>query len=531
MTNRLRPAVLVACALCSLAVGCATGGTPVSLTQWSWGRSLSFGRGEDSPPSFGEDSDAASTDEKPADAQSPKEPRRLFGWGSSPKHDEDFYSNQPSHGPDEVPQLSNRKPARPAHWYDRFQPSSKGLSPEQKEAQQRQRQQQFDHAEQLFQQERYDEAIAELKPLSRKPKTLWQQLSLISSELDYREDHDRIREDAMFLLAESYVKTERFTEAKRHYEALLKEYPSTRHLNVATRRLFGIARTWLGFPEFVTSNDVTPVNLENPRATKMPPKQKPPHSAVLIPNFFDKTRPTFDTPGEALQALKAIWMYDPRGPLADDAIMLTASHYLRLGNYEEADRYFSMLREEYPNSPHLQTAFVLGSHVKLMSYQGAAYDEKQLEDARQLKESTLRLFPNLPEKERIQGELARIDEARAQRLWELVQLYGRKEMPKAQIIYAQDLLNAFPNSRYAPQARELLAKLQTAPDHSPSIGTRVLDSLPRLRRTPQTPQGMEVDSSGSARLNDDLPDASRGVVGEDDPLMPHNQPQIGGSQR
>jgi tetratricopeptide (TPR) repeat protein len=223
-------------------------------------------------------------------------------------------------------------------------------------------------------------------------------------------------------------------------------------------------------------------------------------------------------------------MYDPRGPLADDAIMLTASHYLRLGNYEEADRFFSMLREEYPNSPHLQASFILGSHVKLMSYQGAAYDEKQLEEARQLKESALRLFPNLPEKERIQAELARIEEARAQRLWELVQLYGRKEMPKAQIIYAQDLINTYPKSRYAPQARELLAQLQAAPNDPPSIGTRVLNSLPRLRRAPATQHGIEVDSSGSARLNDDLPDASPGVPGEDNPQMPRNQPQIGGGR-
>jgi len=51
---------------------------------------------------------------------------------------------------------------------------------------------------------------------------------------------------------------------------------------------------------------------------------------------------------------------------------------------------------------------------------------KQLEDARQLKESTLRLVTNLPERERLKDELAKIEEARAQRLWELVQLYRRK---------------------------------------------------------------------------------------------------------
>ena len=196
-------------------------------------------------------------------------------------------------------------------------------------------------------------------------------------------------------------------------------------------------------------------------------------------------------------------MYDPRGPLADDAIMMTASHYVRVGNFSEADRFFSMLREEYPNSPHLQTSFVLGSHVKLMSYQGASYDVKQLEDARQLKESTLRLFPNLPEKDRLKDELAEIEEARAQRLWELVELYGRKRKPKAQIVYAEELLQTYPKSSYAPQARELLAKLHAPILEKPPLGTRVLDSLPRLRKPPD--ERMDVDTSARARVKNDRP--------------------------
>ena len=57
-----------------------------------------------------------------------------------------------------------------------------------------------------------------------------------------------------------------YKTAKEHYEALLKDYPSTRHLNVATRRLFVIGKTWLGMPEFATTNDVTPVNVEDQKS-------------------------------------------------------------------------------------------------------------------------------------------------------------------------------------------------------------------------------------------------------------------------
>jgi outer membrane protein assembly factor BamD (BamD/ComL family) len=507
-TAAVRSAACLTLALCASLVGCATSGSPISLTQWSWGRSLDLSKNKNQPPSFDPQSDSDVTVVDPGDKADPKEPRRLFGLGRDKKSEEDFKDNRTHHDREIIPKIAKRNEAQESHWYDSFRPSRNSKPLVIDEAEQRRQQQIYDEAERLYQDARYAEASKLLKPLTKKKQSLFQKMRFWYAEPEHREDHNRVREDSMFLLAESYFKEERLNDAKGYYEVLLKEYPSTRHLNAATRRLFSIGRTWLGMPEFATSSDVTPVNLEDPRSTKIPKKQKPPHSAILVPNFFDKKRPAFDTPGEALNALKSIWMYDPRGPLADDAIMLTASHYLRVGNYQEADRFFSMLREEYPNSPHLQTSFVLGSHVKLMSYQGAGYDDKQLEDARQLKASTLRLFPDLPEKDRLQDELKRIEEARAQRLWELVQLYGRKDKPKAQIIYAEELLEEYPKSNYAPKAREVLAKLKAPVVEKPSLGTRVLNGLPRLRKPSPDDMGEEdVDTTGSSHLNDDPPDA------------------------
>ena len=490
-----------------MVTGCATSSSPISLTQWSWGRSLNLARDKDEAPSFDEGDDADVTVVDPKESakkpSEPKEPRRLFGFGGSRKSEDEIKSDRTHHDRNVVPKIERGEVADNRHWYDRFTPSRSSKPVVHDEAEQRRQREIYDEAERLYQDQHYAEAVKLLKPLTKKKQSFLQRARFWSVDPEYREDHNRVREDSMYLLAETYFKQERFSDAKGYYEVLLKEYPSTRHLNTSTKRLFAISRTWLGFPEFATSSDLTPVNLENPRATQVPKKQKPPHSAVLVPNLTDKSRPAFDTPGHALDGLKAIWMYDPRGPLADDAIMMTASHYYRVGNYQESDRYFSMLREEYPNSPHLQTSFVLGSHVKLMSYQGASYDEKQLEDARQLKASTLRLFPNLPEKDRLKDELVKIEEARAQRLWELVELYGRKKKPQAQIIYADELLQTYPKSSYAPQAREVLAKLRAPAVEKPSIGTRVLDSLPRLRKPPD--EGVDVDTSARARVDQRLP--------------------------
>jgi hypothetical protein len=176
----------------------------------------------------------------------------------------------------------------------------------------------------------------------------------------------------------------------------------------------------------------------------------------LVPNFTDRRRPVFDTQGNALVALKSIWTNDPTGPLADDALMLTASWYARTGNFLEADRHFTLLRETFPNSPHVQKAFELGAHCKLMSYQGSIYDDKALRDAKLLKEATLRLYPETTNRERMESELRKIEHSEADRYWKLVNYYEGKRLKRSAAIYCHLLLTDYPKSPHADAARKKL---------------------------------------------------------------------------
>ena len=269
-----------------------------------------------------------------------------------------------------------------------------------------------------------------------------------------------IREDALFMQAEAAYKQDHHAKAHDIYAVLLKEYPSTRHLDVVSERLFKIGRIWLDFPEVAKLGEVQQVNYDDPKH-KLPPEEpvKKSGKPVYIPNFTDKSEPLFDTAGNGVAALQAIWMNDPTGPLADDAMMLVASHHARKGNFVEADRFFQMLRETFPNSPHLQEAFLLGSHVKLMSYQGAEYEGKTLREARLLKESTLRLYPDIEDKERLKQELVQIDVAEAARDWEQVELWLRKGNKRAATACAHTLMDRFPKSIYAQMSRDKLEAL------------------------------------------------------------------------
>ena len=272
-----------------------------------------------------------------------------------------------------------------------------------------------------------------------------------------------IREDALFMQAEAAFQQDHYSKAHDVYATLLKEYPSSRHLDVVSERLFKIGRLWLDFPEVAKLDEIQQVNFEDPKR-KLPAEEapKPNKTPVFVPNLSNKERPLFDTPGNGVAALQAIWMNDPTGPLADDAMMLVASHHARQGNYIEADRYFRMLRETFPNSPHLKDAFLIGSHVKLMSYQGADYDGKTLNDAQLLKESTLRLYPNIGEADRLKDELAKIESAKAEVLWKQVELWLRKGNKRAAAVMCHQLISTFPKSAQAEKAQAKLESLGPA---------------------------------------------------------------------
>lgn len=295
----------------------------------------------------------------------------------------------------------------------------------------------------LYKEEKYQEAQAAFKKVAKKFKK------------------SEIREDALFMQAEAAWRQDNYSKAHDVYAILLKEYPSTRHLNVVSERLFKIGRLWLDFPEVAKLGEIQQVNFDDPK--KRLPSEEPPKVPksvpLFVPNFTNKKEPLFDTPGNGVAALSAVWMNDPSGSLADDAMMLVASYHARRGNYIEADRFYQMLRETFPRSSHVQNAFLLGSHVKLMSYQGPDYESRTLEESQKLKESTLRLYPNIAEKDRLQAELARIEDSKALVVWSQAEFWLRKGNKRAAAIYCHQVIETFPKSPYAKQARAKLVEL------------------------------------------------------------------------
>jgi len=303
---------------------------------------------------------------------------------------------------------------------------------------------------------------------------------------------DPIEEDALFMKAECQFEQTRFAKAQDSYDDLLNRYPSTRHLDAVSRRYFQIARIWLGFPEKAEETGDAQVVSDSTEEEVEDFANVDSFYIPIVPNFLDKSRPAFDTRGRALQALRSVWLHDATGPLADDALMVSASFHLRTQDFEESARLYKLLREQYPESPHFRDAFLLGSHVTLASYQGSNYDGQNLSEAIELKEAALRIFPDLTEEERnrLGSELGKMHDAEVARIWDRVEYFQAKQAPESVAVYCKILINRFPDTEYAERGRKIL-------EYQAHTRQRRMLSLPQMATKPTEPAPPETGEAAA----------------------------------
>lgn len=282
----------------------------------------------------------------------------------------------------------------------------------------------YAEGEALFRQRKFDEAAAKFKYASKR----WP-----DSELE---------EDALYMLAESYFFADRYSNACDTYVNLMKKYENSRYLDQVVPRQFAIARYWE----------------QHDRAE---------HHWVVTPNFTDKTRPWFDTRGNALAAYETVHLNDPTGPLADDSLMAKANSHFLNNEFDDADTYYTMLRDSYPQSDHQAAAHLLGVRAKMRKYQGAAYDGAPLGEAKELIEQVNTQFPHelAEEKTRLREADRAIRTQLAQRDYEMGEYYAGTRHYRAARHYYNRVIKDYPETRFAQAAEHRLEQYKDRPDN------------------------------------------------------------------
>jgi TolA-binding protein len=329
---------------------------------------------------------------------------------------------------------------------------SVGLGPDQQQAQA-----DFDAGEDLFRREKYSQAADAFKKAAK----AW--------------PDSTIEQDAMFKLAESYFFAKKYSKASNAYEALIRKYSNSPHLDKCITRQFAIARYWEQYAEYS------------------------PHWP-MTPNLFDNTRPLFDTVGRAMKNYENIRIDDPTGPLADDAIMAMGNSYFLRERYYDSDEQYELLRKEYPRSDHQFEAHILGLQSKLRKYQGASYDDTPLQEAKLLvKQLKIQFSGKLKsqQREELVDIEARLTKELATREFNMAKHYdGLKEYGSARFYYAEVLKN-YPQTPLADESRTRLASIGGLPERPTSTLDPVLNLMPESAERRAIAQ---VPMTGETRL-------------------------------
>lgn len=309
--------------------------------------------------------------------------------------------------------------------------------------------------EQLFRDKNYDDAAKEFKTAYKR----WPDSAL--------------EEDAMFMLGESYFFADRYDKASDTFVNLMKKYENSRHLDKVTTRQFAIAHYWVD------------IQRTNPYP-------------FLMPNFFEETRPWFDTAGNGLAVYESVWINDPTGPLSDDAVIATANEHFVNDRFEDADSYYTQLRRDYPKSEHQWPAHLLGLRSKLGKYQGPRYDDTPLQEAQDLVEQTLARYPEMEndERERLLKTRTTIVAQKAERNWNMGEYYAKRDYNRAAKYYWALVVEEAPETRFAEMARERLDARKAEPDLPENHFQWLVDAFPEPRQR-GLPDGSD---SGTARL-------------------------------
>ncbi|MDR0391084.1 MAG: hypothetical protein LBH59_04185 [Planctomycetaceae bacterium] len=258
-----------------------------------------------------------------------------------------------------------------------------------------------------------------------------------------------VEEDAWNLAGEAYFFGGNYYYAFNAYQNLMVRYKHSKHIDQTTRRLFAIARYW--------------------EATDQ-------QNRVMLVNFTETSLPYYDTFGYAGKAYETIFINDPNNPLADDAVMALASAHLARGkyegdtSYERAAFYYKYLTENYPLSEHFDKARKGELLARSEAYMGAEYNQKTLDAAQELAEMINRSQTPVPfqsdeeEANAITNISEQIVTKNAEREWVVGQYYDAKRYYGSARLFYQKLIDKYPQTSYAEQARKRLEQIKNKPD-------------------------------------------------------------------
>ena len=257
-----------------------------------------------------------------------------------------------------------------------------------------------------------------------------------------------VLEEALYYDAECLYRQRHFPKARDTYAKLLQAFPSSRFRGEAVNRQFEIAQHWL------QDTKAEMKDWEDYRDGKR---------WLVVPNLmnFEPEKPTFDEEGFALKSFQAIYLQDPVGPQADQALYLAGGINFFRERYDDADTYYSLLVENYPRSTLTPQALELAIQSKINQVAGPEHDGRKLTEARRMIDTALRSYPELRDKEDfLQRTLYQINEQQAAKDFAAAEFYRRTEHPGAAYVSYEVVRRRYAGTPWAEKALQRMQEIR-----------------------------------------------------------------------
>ncbi len=260
-----------------------------------------------------------------------------------------------------------------------------------------------------------------------------------------------LEENALFFEGESYFFADRYVQANRAYEKLIANYSGSRHLDQAELRRYSVAVYWLE----VADN-------------------------TSVPSFTDPKRPKTNVAAEARRVLHRIRIDDPSGKLAGDATLALGKAFMKANRFYEAADTFEDLRNNYPGSKHLFTAYMLELEARLNGYQGKDYDDTPLRKADDLMKQIVRLFPKESEGQLpyLEKQASLIQQQIAERDYSMGQYFEGRGENRAAGIYYKKIADKYQETELGETINERIESVAALPPKPKQVGKWLVDAFP-----------------------------------------------------
>jgi outer membrane assembly lipoprotein YfiO len=228
-------------------------------------------------------------------------------------------------------------------------------------------------------------------------------------------------EEAMLLAGQAELDAGRYHQAYERFEEMLDRYPNGRFLERALSREMDVANAFLAGKKRIVG-----------KVFRLPARD------------------------EGLDILRRIAEHAPGSLVAESAMLRIGEYHYERGEYAESAEAYDEFLQLFPRSGRVPHAMLQGARAMFASFKGVAYDETPLIEAEQRYKVILDQYPAAGRKAKAQQVLGQIAELRAQRAFETAKFYERTQRPQAAKFYYQQVVDQYPASAWAGEARAAL---------------------------------------------------------------------------